>query len=223
MSIGRAVHCRLLEPELFDTQFVVYPGKVKRGKEWEQFKADNLGADIMKFDDLQSAVEISNAVTDNELAAELLKNSTATEVSIFWTDPLTGLYCKGRLDFLKCDEYMGDVKTTLDVAPVEFSRSVAKFRYYSQFAFYQEGYKVITGENLPFKVIAAQSKPPHEVMVYNVSNDCFNAGNTEVTAMMELLKECIDSGEYPKIGQEETELYLPSWQVPFGQDTSDPF
>ena len=35
--LGAAAHCYILQPELFDIEYAVYLGKVRRGKQWDEF------------------------------------------------------------------------------------------------------------------------------------------------------------------------------------------
>lgn len=59
-----------------------------------------------------------------------LLGGTEYQVSIFWTDPYTGLKLKTRPDVCKAKKnVLVNVKTTLDGSPAGFSRDLAKYDY----------------------------------------------------------------------------------------------
>ena len=47
-SLGRATHCLVLTPELFNEEFSIYDGKVRKGKLWDKFEAENQNKTILK-------------------------------------------------------------------------------------------------------------------------------------------------------------------------------
>ena len=49
MQFGTAVHCSILEVDLFPLRYVLWGGGRRAGKEWEAFKDANEGRSILTF------------------------------------------------------------------------------------------------------------------------------------------------------------------------------
>jgi hypothetical protein len=77
MRKGTAVHCAILEPYRFSVEYVTYPGKVRRGREWEAFEASNSSKEILTHVELAEIQEIANAVRLHLVAAQYLESGEA--------------------------------------------------------------------------------------------------------------------------------------------------
>lgn len=81
-DVGSYFHARILEPETVERDFVTYTGKVRRGKEFEDFKLAHEGKIILTANEIVTAEELVDAVNASPVALDLLAKCTP-EVSAF--------------------------------------------------------------------------------------------------------------------------------------------
>lgn len=115
-DVGTYYHTAILEPHILDEECVVFEGKVRRGKAWEEFQKEHEGKVIITLSDKEKADNLINATKDSPIAMDLLSRGEA-EVSLFWD--LMGVKCKVRADWLYLapidsdeDSYILDLKST---------------------------------------------------------------------------------------------------------------
>ncbi len=216
-SIGRGAHAATLEPDRFRDQYVVYPGAVRRGKEWDSFAASNADREILKADEHARCLAIAAAVHRHPIAAELLSSGVA-ESAIEWTDSETGLELKARPDFVS-DASRGacvELKTAADISPRKFAASVAGYFYHVQLAWYLAGLAA-TGRTSITRgvIIAVESAAPHDVAVYELGEDALYRGQVQMRDWLKLLVECKRTGLWPGRAPDAVqELELPRWAWP---------
>lgn len=142
LSLGTAVHTALLEPERFAAEYAKAPVvnlRTNEGKEhMAAFEADceHFGQTPLKADDYDTVTLMRDSALAYPTVAELLANGAA-ELSIFYRTH-AGVLLKVRPDWLGCYGralFILDIKTTDDV--LDFGKSVEKFGYHVQAAFYQ--------------------------------------------------------------------------------------
>lgn len=217
LAQGRATHTAVLEPDEFPLEYVVFDGKVRRGKEWDAFKEMHASRTILKRDEYRECLAKRDAVRRNPAAAALLKSGEA-EKTIEWTDVETGLFCKARLDWLGSS--IVDLKGTKTIDARRFGQSAAQWGYYCQLAFYREGVRVLTGRELDCRIIAVEHEAPHDVAVFKLSEDDLYAGWEECRRLLKLLAECRESNRWPGRYESEQELSLPNWIREDDEDTT---
>lgn len=219
--IGRAIHCFVLEGEqAFNAEFVVAPEINKRtnaGKEeWAQFQADNEGKGIITPADLEQITEINNAVHGHPLSRHMLKGGIS-EVTAFWIDEATGFQCKCRPDRIP-DGNKGviiDLKTCEDASEQGFQRSIVKYGYYQQAAWYVDGVNKAGGKDFDtMAFIAVEKKPPYRTEVYVLDDEFIKAGRSQYEHLMQLEMKCREANFWPHYSCDGAiEIYKPSWMV----------
>jgi hypothetical protein len=207
MLLGTAVHCAVLEPERFNSEFTQFLG-VRRGGDWDAFVQANPGKRILKPDDFTACQEIAAAVRRHPVANHLL-NAGEAEKIVAWTDEKTGLRLKGRIDW-----YNGlgivDLKTSYDIDPFRFNMSAAKFGYHAQCAYYRRGLRAL-GIDAPAKILAVETSPPYDVVVYSLSDDDLYAGDQLIDALLTKVIACHEANHWPGRAAGEVPLQLPAW------------
>lgn len=219
---GRALHCAVYEPAQFDSRYVVQPrfnramldataiGKgYAGGKEaaaaWD---AANVGRDVLTSDMHADVLGMARALWADPIVARLLDGARG-EVPIEWTDPVTGIECKGRVDHLHgC---VADLKSTRDAA--WFERDAARLLYHAQLAWYHDGC-VAAGHTFtaPPCLIAVESAAPYDVLVVWFDADDIEAGRRVYRAALDRLAQCRASGTWPGVaGGEARRVRLPAW------------
>lgn len=202
MLLGSVVHAMVFEPDQFKNLYAVAPKCDRRtnvGKAaWNDFCASvPPTAEVVTADIYEQACYINDGLQLNPVAAQLLSLKGECEVPLFWTDPNTGLPCRCKLDKL-CSEtaLIIDLKVTNDVTPEAFARSVTKFRYDGQNAFYEDGYEVNFGKRPKFVFIAAQKTEPYEVGFYELDEADVLSARDVNSRLMSSLRQCMESNDW---------------------------
>jgi exodeoxyribonuclease VIII len=213
MILGSALHARVLEPHLFDDEYVVAPHCDRRTKEgkmiWADFEQQAAGKTLLKADDALRITAMADAIGKHKAASFLLTMPGKAEQSYFWTDDETGERCKCRPDWHSADgKIIVDVKTTEDASPAKFLRSsVLGWRYHVQAAFYMQGLP----EAEVFLFCCVEKKPPFAVAVYSLPPALVERGLREAKADLALISACRAADDWPSYSEEIEELPLPKW------------
>lgn len=217
LTLGKAAHTAVLEPERYERTYAVWGERTesgdlrpRRGKDWEAFKAANLGHELVTADEHDLAFAIQRAVRSNATAMRYLENGDP-EVTL--QAVLNGRPCRGRVDWLTAlgGPVLVGLKTARDCRHFVFGSAAAKLGYHWQWAFYSDLYHAITGTNPKLVEIVVESAPPHAVAVYTITDDILCQGREEYEAAMVRLAECEATGYFPGPQDDEEELTLPTW------------
>lgn len=211
MVLGSAVHTRTLESERYELEYAVAPAidrRTKAGKEaWERFNAEASGKTVLTLEQHQQAAAVAAAVREHPAAALVLSKPGQVESSHFWDDQETGLQCKCRPDWHSdCRRLIVDLKTTDDASPAAFAKSIHRFRYHVQAAWYLQG---LGAEQFVF--IAVEKAPPYLVGVYVATPEMVAAGQRVAARDLTRLAECRAADSWPGYGDEITPIDLPRW------------
>jgi hypothetical protein len=98
MIIGSATHKAVLEPEDFGSEYTVWTGARRAGKEWDAFCAANAGKEILREQDVDRVQALALSVQRHPGCARYLDGPGVNELTIRWNDLPTGIACKGRAD-----------------------------------------------------------------------------------------------------------------------------
>lgn len=209
-KLGRAVHTAVFEPDRLLRDYVIWEGGDRRGKAWEQFKELHWRSTILKEDEYARACAIRDAVRGCKLLAPYLVDGQAEHV-LQWTDPKSGLACKGRLDMLSPLAVL-DLKTSRHAVDLRLFASAAwGLGYAHQLEFYRRGAYAITGQDLPCIVVAVENAPPFDVCVSHVDEDTLWLAGEEIDKLLARLKECRETNEWPGAFSAEQTLAAPRW------------
>ncbi len=216
MRVGTAVHHRVLG-ERSDRPLEVFPGAVRRGKEWDAFAAERSMTEILTQPEWDDAKNPAEAVMSDPVARALLENAR-TEVPMRWDDngiPLS----TGGVDVIG-DGYLAELKTTTNAHPDHLQRHAIKMLYHAQMSHYLSGACSLgmATRRTELHVIAVEVDEPHCVTVLTLTPEVIEAGEKCVRAWLERLKVCAESGVYPGYVQSAVPWALPEWMVEEGFD-----
>jgi hypothetical protein len=234
MTLGTAAHCAVLEPERFERQFIVWDRRSdagnlcpRKGQYWDAFVAEAGDRTVLLKDEVDAAKEMQAAVRGNPDAMRYLE-SGEPEVSMQWELHIDGIdnmhhfNCKGRADWLTTVDgkpNLVGLKTARDHRHFVFGSAAAKLGYHLQFAYYHDGYKLITGKRPRMVEIVVESNPPHDVAVYVIPDDIIDQGRDEYQTLLRLLAQCERANEWPGVYTSEQALTLPAWV--YGEQLDD--
>jgi len=137
--------------------------------------------------DIQPLLLARDQLRSHVKASKLL-DGTRHQVAL-WDDEETGLPCKAQFDVISRFGTITDLKTAASAAPEEFNRSVFKFGYHKQAAWYRRAYQRVTGERRPFAFVVVQSSPSYFCEAYTLSDDWLELGEQQVTAGLRRLAD----------------------------------
>lgn len=199
LIFGKLAHCLLLEPEEVDKRFLVTDwGAKSRGIKYEEAKLMNPGKTLVSYAEYEKACRMLANLRKHPLAREIVRGAIC-EVPFTWTDELTGLPCKCKMDALKNTRQglvIVDYKTSSDISGV--LKWAEKLQYPLQDAFYCEGAKAKYGvEPVEFVFIIQSSVDGEEdvVAVVNVDYDSRLAAKDILQARKLEIKSCLDRWE----------------------------
>jgi len=216
MLIGRALHCAVLEPSRYGESFRVGPcvdARTKAGKaEWAAFEAScKPDTELLSPKEDDAVRGMSASLRGHGLARQLLfRDGVKTEQSIFWEH--RGLTCKARIDCIT--EFFGapmvvDLKTTQNAG--DFERSITKYGYHVQEAWYRRGLKAAGFTPERFMFIAVESTAPYGVAIYELDQAYLDAANAEIETNLATYAECVKSGNWPGYKEEIRLVTCPVW------------
>ena len=218
MQAGTLAHCAVLEPYALASRYVVKPdgmdGRTVGGK---AFAAEVLSRGLIVVSEAQMATALAQraaVLAVPELAA--LLSAGQAEQSAYWHDRDTGTLCKCRPDWVHpLDDgrvIVLDLKTTSDVSPQGFGRSVWSYGYHRQDAHYSTGYAEASGREVAAFVFAAvSSEYPYIAQAYMLDDEAKARGAAECRRLIDLHAECVRTDAWPAYGSGVQLLSLPAW------------
>lgn len=187
LDIGKAFHTMVLEPAKLDSEVVVFEGKTRRGKAWEEFKLENDDKTIVSTTEWNMINDMSGVVLENKEALEFINNSKHEIVEV-WQNEDTLISCKGKADMvienLNGKKTIIDLKTSSDCSPESFRRSCYKYGYDRQAAFYLDGFKADE-----FWFVVVEKEKPHRVAIYKASDEFVEEGRMKNNKLLKTYQE----------------------------------
>jgi hypothetical protein len=205
LSLGIAGHMAVLEPEKFATAHI-WTGAVRRGKEWEAFKASAGNEPIFTAEEAMTAKSIARAIQSNPIAQRYLQGGES-ELSVLCE--LEKVQVKARIDYVS--SAIVEFKTTTDASPRMFGVQVAKLDYLGQCALYRDAHHAVTQKLLPVVFIAAEKEAPWAVQTYRVPEELLLMGRAVYRPLLWKWAECRERNAWPAYADGELELRLPAW------------
>lgn len=219
MRFGRAVHCAVLEPDLFPVRWTLYDGR-RSGNSWLEFVSVNADKSILTVDEYESVLAIRDAVRAHKVARRLLRWGKP-ELTLRWVDEKTRIRCKARLDWLAPGSTLVDLKTTRDIDNRIFGRVSERMLYPSQLAFYRRGLVANGHGPGPAYIIAVEPEAPFDVAVFEVTEDVLMAGDLIVHDLLHKVRECRRRRRWPGRYESAEPLDFPVWALPPGDAYPD--
>lgn len=216
-DVGSCVHALILQPERFDDLIAVEPTGIDRrttvGKEkYAEFLKSSVGKIMVDAAQVEVAKRMAANVHAHPAARELLERGGASELTLRWA--VGDVECKARIDFLAdgAPPTLIDIKTTADASPAEFGRSVARFGYHLQAAWYASGWAALNGGEIPeVRIIAVENTPPYAVAVYELDEETLGIGRALIGDLLAMYAACRSAGVWPGYGDEVLTTGIPLW------------
>jgi hypothetical protein len=215
--LGAAAHIYVLSREDFPRLVHVEPtwGEDRRCT----YELNNPGIEAcINSDQLAKIVTMSKAVGKHPIAAGLRTSPGHCEVVLVWDDP-SGVRCKAAIDkvVLPTEQspvyWRPDFKTTESVDTEDFEKSILKFGYATQDAFYSRGWEVLGLPECYSALIAVEKKPPHGCRVFQFDDETARVAGEFVNAWLATWAACEKSGQWPDSPGDIEQIGFPAWYL----------
>ena len=189
MILGTALHLAFLEPEDAREKIVTWAGKVRRGKEWDEFRSLYQDKIIHTVNQTEQLAGMMQAM----LASPFIKEISAliSDVEITEIGQVCGLRCKGRADAL-VGKTGYDIKKVADADPWKFQKAIIDYGYDIQGAMYCELFELDR-----YILIAVEDDPPHDVVPYEFSGAMLRNGRLKLEACAAVILQAEKTGLWP--------------------------
>ncbi len=188
-------------------EVAVFAGKVRRGKEWDAFRADNAGKVILNPAEFARVRGVSDAIRRNKVAERLLfSEGTVREQRIDWE--WNGRKCRSTPDARSLRTLI-ELKSCRSSSPEQFRRDALRYAYPSQLAFYRRAIEQATGVRpREVYIIAVEQAAPYAVTPFQLTERALEAGDRLVKGWFEQLRVCEATGMWPEytLGIEEFDV-----------------
>jgi exodeoxyribonuclease VIII len=220
MNLGSLVHAMVLEPHTVEGRFVEMPKFDRRTKQGKadhiQWLNDHPASIPLPPSEWRTATGMAKAIADHPDAAAMIECVAAhgtAEAEYFWEDG-RGIDRKAKVDGLCISEdetILVDLKTTIDASPDSFRRSIFKYSYATQMAYYREAV-ASEGKYSPRTaiIIAVGKTPPYAVGLYRFSEETLAKADMVVDRWLETYLQCTQSGKWPSYWDIQ-DVEMPDW------------
>ncbi|WP_048890679.1 PD-(D/E)XK nuclease-like domain-containing protein [Mycobacterium heckeshornense] len=212
-EVGSAVHWLLLgqgnEIEIIDAED--WRSKIARE---QRDKAREAGRIPMLGRDHREAVLMRDAVRGHRFAGGLFADGEA-EVSLYATDPATGVRLRARPDWMTQRDgrlWLVDLKTCANADPRDFGRTAYMFGYHLQMAWYVTVARLLELDPAPvFVFVLVEKEPPYLVSVVELDGEAFALGCRQMRLAIDTYRACSEWDEWPGYGDGIEPVSLPPW------------
>lgn len=206
---GRALHSIILGGQ----RVTYYPGKVRRGGEYDAFCKENHDAHVLNKGDFDKVCAMADAVFANKRAMEVLAGQHELEVD--WE--YLGRKCQSHIDCLgPGGEWITELKSTVSSSPAKFAYQAAHMGYFAQVAYYRAAVlQAQLGVPRTVYFVAVEQAPPHVVTVMEVAPHALESGAKSVRAWFERLLSCEAANDWPGYVQDIVPLDTPDEGIEF--------
>lgn len=219
-ALGSLVHCYLLSPGEFESEFFKMPELNLRLKEdraiRDQIALDNVGKTLVDDELIAKAKRMADSVMNHRRSRELLAGASY-ETAHFWQCPFSGLRFRSKVDSLFGD-ILCELKTTGDGSPQGFAKQVFNLDYDLSLVHYAQGVRATLGHEISrLFFITVESVEPHCVQHYGIAPGWLEIGHAKwldaITKLSRGVHEGIWPGYWHDDGGADPVLDAPAWEL----------
>jgi len=216
LEFGSAAHTLVLG-EGTEPTYLPYASWTGKAAQAERRELRAAG-EIPMLEKQQADLEgIAAAVRRHPIASALFQPGFGkAEQSLYWTDGDTGVPCRARPDWLPAPSggrfIVPDLKTTLSADLESLSKSIAKFGYHQQAAWYLKGVRATGLAERPlFVFVFVEKTAPYLITVVQLDNDALDIGRRLNNTALSIYRECVESGRWPAYAEDVEIVSLPQY------------
>lgn len=198
----------IAENRILEYGFLIKPAGMsfatKEGKAW---KADHQplldsGITLVKDEEVAQAKFLLECLRAHPICRYCFDTATDRQVVVRWTDEATGLRLQVRIDLVRRERFLADLKTGVK-PPGDFVSSADSYGYDLQAALYSRAWQLATGESLPFCFPFVQTTYPFDAAVIQLPDQITD--NADVR-----LRRAIEGISAQQWGEEQSEPLVPT-------------
>jgi len=214
-DLGKAAHAWLLEGTTWINRFEVLPedhvGNSATGRRVLR-DIKRAGLTPLSHKDFRIIRDMREALLAHKFAHGAFENGLA-EKSLYWKDPLTGIWCRSRNDYLpRQNRVIADYKSTKRADPRTLPGEIYKYGYYQQADWYMTGVRELgLIEDPVFLFVFQEKTPPYLVTCETVSNAALRWGAMMNRKAREIFADCLEAGHWPGYTEKIGVLDLPQY------------
>lgn len=220
LILGKGAQFAVLDPDVHGLKADGSPSeKPTATGMWREAERDarSRGRIPIHRDDHAKAVAIAAAVLGDPEAAPIFASGQA-EMSLYVTDPITGIRLRGRMDWINHDYHqdgtvlVDDVKTSNTADPFELEKKFYDLGYWMQRAWYED-LLILAGlaERVDFVFTVVEKDEPHVVTNVRYMNEAVDAGRSANRDAINLYARCLETGKWPGYVDNIVTIGLPPW------------
>jgi hypothetical protein len=231
-DFGTLIHALVLEPDTVNDLVAIYPDDFTRTKDCLAFKAANPDRYCLTLREFCEAQNLAEKTLNERFRGRKFLHfveESSIEESIYYTDPVTGMKCRTRID-AKHPEFTIDLKTTRHASKDQFAKDAERLHYdlsaymYTLSRFLLERSLSPAGVDVkpkPFLLVPVCTEAPHNVYFMPASVGFLENGKAKYEHALAVIKACTDVQSWPTFGGEH-EIDISPWQK-YNPDNSNFF
>lgn len=234
MVLGTRFETLLLEPHVYRERYAVAPLYGPDGKRWDlrykahkaawqEFEQSVAGKELVTVEEHNRLMLMCEAAERHSDLGPLVKIVEGqVQLRLDWNHPLTDTPCKSLLDKMATGNLVLDLKTARDPSPEAFRRSVVRYGYHVQDAFYSLAYQTVYGRPCRFLFGVVGSEPPHDVAVYELDEAAKETGRREADLLITEYEARRRNNDWQADWSKGiVRLDLPRWYSPTSNEVQD--
>lgn len=216
MSTGTLVHALLSGTNRIEVEdFPDY--KTKAARDWRNAVTATGGIAVLQGAFLE-AHAVAHSVRTRAAIGIYNTPFAATakhEVTAIWREK--NIFCRARYDCLNITDHVADIwdwKTTNDISDRGIEKSIAKYRYDIQAAFYLRGLESLMPGyrgRTSFIFVFVESSAPYTVRRVVLQPSYLQAANKCVSGAIDTWARCIKANDFPMLAPDTLAVELPAW------------
>ena len=210
MRWGGLVDWCLLDPEEFWRNARIAEVSSKRVKAWKEHVEEYGEQWSITGEEAGRLGAMQTAFINNENAMRYARGGEP-HYACFWEDEMLGK-CKAEIDYLNSAMHrIVELKTCAEIGVHQFMSQAERMGYLIQLGFYHHGIEITTGEQWDVTLIAMESKPPHDIVVYDVQRAMLEQGYAEAEQLARRYRASETAGMWRGVASEIQPWERPAW------------
>lgn len=156
--------------------------------------------------DMDALQAVADTVPDH--IKEWFTDGTA-EVAFRW-EHSPDLHVRGQIDYLR-DDMIVDLKTVRATDTRTLERQIFDLKYYLQAATYRTAYGHLTGNWLPYYIVAIDLANPHLSRVVEIAEAYLMEGANHLNKAISVYLECQANNDWPAYDPKPAPINPPPW------------